>query len=114
MSASFASSCGVVQTRASGIRSPTASTGSSLLGGDLRQLGDLAHDFDDVPVRVEDAQLPIGSIAATDDVLDPFELALDAQLACVRIDELQRAADHLRVGPAVAPSGAAERARPVQ
>ena len=37
---------------------------------------DLAHDLDDVAVRVPDAQLTVGAVAAREDLADPFELAL--------------------------------------
>ena len=42
---------------------------------------DLAHDLDDVAVRVPDAQLPVGAVAAREDVADALELALGAELA---------------------------------
>ena len=66
------------------------------LGADLGELGDLPDDLDDVPVRIEDAQLAVGAVAAAEDVLDACELALRAELARVRRDDLQRAADELR------------------
>ena len=47
---------------------------------------DLAHDFDDVAVRVPDAELTVGAVAAREDVANAFELALGAELARVRFD----------------------------
>src|SRR5207245_11649475 len=67
-------------------------------GGDLGQLRDLPDDLDDVAVRVEDSELPVGAVAAAEDLLDPGELGLRAQLAGVRLEQLQRPADHLRNG----------------
>ena len=46
---------------------------------DDRGLGrnrDLAHDLDDVAVRVPHAQLAVGAVAAREDLADPLELAL--------------------------------------
>jgi hypothetical protein len=50
--------------------------GESLRGRRFGQLGYLAHDLDDVAVRVEDAQLAVGSVATTQDVLDARKLPL--------------------------------------
>ena len=78
-----ARSRGVVHTPASsGAMSPTSSTSSSLCGswlglaGDFRRLRDLARDLDDVPVRVEDVELPVGAVAAAQDLVDAGELLL--------------------------------------
>ena len=43
---------------------------------DLCCVGDLADDLDDVAVRIEDAELPVGAVAVFQDLLDPLELAL--------------------------------------
>ena len=53
-------------------------------------------DLDDVAVRVEDAQLAVGAVAAAEDLADALELALGAELARVRLDLPQRAPDELR------------------
>src|SRR4051812_13566994 len=71
---------------------------------DLRRRGDFLDDLDDVAVRVEDAQLALGAVAAIQERVDPFELALGAELARVRLDLLQRAADELRDWYAVPPA----------
>ena len=47
---------------------------------------DLPHDLDDVLVRVPDPQLPVGAVAAREDLANAFELALGAQLARMRLD----------------------------
>src|SRR5260221_14601583 len=90
---SVARSCGVVQTVASGMCSPTSITPSAYV---LCRRRDLADDLDDVAVRVEHAQLGVGARAATEDVLDTAELAVGAELARVRLRELERSPDHLR------------------
>ena len=76
--------------------------------GDGRGLGrvrDRLDDLDDVAVRVEDAQLAVGARAAGEDVAHALELALAAELARVRLDVAQRAADELRDRHAVAAAG---------
>ena len=52
----------------------------------LRRECDLLDDFVDVAVGVEDAQLALGAVAAGQDGGDPFQLALGAELAGVRLD----------------------------
>src|SRR5579859_1127043 len=77
--------------------SPTASIASAYGNADVLGLRrDLADDLDDVAVRVEHAQLRIGARAAAEDLLDPAELAFGAELARMRLHELERPADHLR------------------
>ena len=53
---------------------------------DLGRLRQVAHDLDDVAVRVPDPQLAVGAVAAREDLEDPLELALAAELARVRLD----------------------------
>src|SRR3954453_18582624 len=87
------SSPGAAWPRASGIASPTCSIAAT-----LRDLGggrDLAYHLDDVAVRVEHAQLPLGAVAPSQDLADALELALGAQLARVRLDVAQRPSDEL-------------------
>src|SRR4029079_2888767 len=73
--------------------------------------GDLADDLDDVAVRVPHAQLTVGPVAARQDLADPLELALRAELLRVRLDVAERAADQLRHRPPVAARGGGRRAR---
>src|SRR5262249_22172333 len=79
--------------------------GPAGLGGNGCDLGcvrDLGDDLDDVPIRVEHAQLPRGAVAAREDVAHALELPLGAELARVRRDLLQSPPDQLRDGDAVA------------
>ena len=55
----------------------------------------------DVAVGVEDPQLAVGAVAAREDLADPLELPLGAELAGVRLDLLQRPPDELRDGDPV-------------
>src|SRR5437764_10608099 len=88
------------------MRSPTESTTSAYGNADvLRLLRDLAHDLDDVAVRVEDAQLHVGAVAAAQDCLDAGKLPLGAELARVRLDEPHRSPDRLRDRHAIPASG---------
>src|SRR6185503_17125011 len=69
------------------------------LGRDGRFFGrlrDLADDLDDVAVRVPDPALPVGAVAAGEDLADALELAVVAELAGMRLDLVERAADELR------------------
>ena len=80
------------------------------LVGQLRNveeaLRDLAYDLDQVAVGIEDAQLPIRAVAVAEEVIDPLELSLRAELACVRLELPQPPADELRHGhPIAAPGG---------
>src|SRR5262245_2223145 len=61
----------------------------------LGRVRDLPDDLDDVAVRVVDTQLPVGAVAALQDRADPLELRLRAELAGVRLEVAQRAADEL-------------------
>src|SRR6266571_443933 len=45
---------------------------------------DFLHDLDDVPVRVEDAQLACRRVTARDELLHAFQLSLRPELARVR------------------------------
>src|SRR5581483_7272376 len=81
---------------------PTSITASPYALGRRR---DLADDLDDVAVRVEHAQLRVGARAAAEDLLYPAELAVGAELARMRLDQLQRSPDRLRDGHAVPPPG---------
>src|SRR4051794_19475323 len=64
-------------------------------GGRLGRVRDLAYDLDDVSVGVERPPLAVGAVAARQDFSDPFELALRAKLAGVRLDIAERASDEL-------------------
>src|SRR5436190_10122195 len=75
------------------------------LGRDLGRLRDCAGDLHDVPVRVEDPDLTVGAVAAPQDLLDPRELCVRAELAGVRLDEPQGAPHDLRDRLPVAPAG---------
>src|SRR2546423_9570509 len=70
-------------------------------GRDLGRVRDLADDLDDVAVRVEDAELPVGAVAAREDVAHAFELTLCTELPRVRLDVPERPADELGDGDAV-------------
>jgi hypothetical protein len=50
----------------------------------LAQLADLAHDFDEIPVRVVDAQLPCRSRAPGEHALDALECVETAEILRVR------------------------------
>src|SRR5438132_11180964 len=95
-------------TRREPDRPPRASRRSLLrqlrLGGHLSCVGDLAHDLDDVAVRVEDAQLPVGPVSVRQDLVDYLELSFRPELARVWLDFFERPADQLRDGNAIAPS----------
>ena len=56
----------------------------------------LLDDLEDVAVRVEDPELAVGAVAADEDLLDPLELALRAELACMRLDLAHRTPHELR------------------
>src|SRR6185436_2836245 len=71
----------------------------------FRGVCNFADDLDDVPVRVEDAQLAIGAVAVAENLLDSFELAVRAELPGVRPDLLKSATNQLCNGDAVPPSG---------
>src|SRR5690242_4927678 len=60
----------------------------------LRRLGDLARDLDYVAVRVVDPELPVGGRAPPDDGEDALELAVGSELARVRAQLRDGAADH--------------------
>src|SRR5579863_9839600 len=94
-----ARSRGVVHTPASsGALSPISSMAPSLRGGRFRLgshfggLRDLPHDFHDVLVGVEDVELPIGAVAAAEDLVDACELLLRAELTRVWLERRKRAA----------------------
>src|SRR3954453_22541189 len=96
----LARSRGVVQTTASsGALSPTSSMASMLRGGGrlrfrshLGGFRDLPCDLHDVLVRVETVELPVGAVAAAEDLLDARQLLLRAEVAGVRLQRLQRPA----------------------
>src|SRR5262245_61853650 len=69
------------------------------------RVGDLSDDLDDVPIRIEDATLAVGAVAAGEDLADPFELTFGAELARMWLDVAQRSADELRDRDAVAATG---------
>src|SRR5947209_5055799 len=75
------------------------------LARDLGLLGDLARDLDDVPVRAVDVELPVGAVAAAQDLLDSRELLLGAELLRVRREVPHRAPDQPGDGYPVPPSG---------
>src|SRR6266536_6132942 len=58
------------------------------LGRDLCHVRDLADDLDDVAVRVEDPELPVGAVPVAQDFLEALELTVGAELACMRLDLL--------------------------
>src|SRR5207247_8344313 len=66
---------------------------------------EILHHLDDVAVRIPDPELGGGAVAVGEDLRDPLELALRAELARVRLEVPQRAADELRDRNAVAPPG---------
>src|SRR5215472_8927477 len=108
----LARSRGVVQTTASsGALSPISSTARILCSGrlglrrDLGRLRDLPHHLDDVTVRVEDVQLPVGAVAPPEDLVDAGQLLLRAEIACMRLDRLECAAHERGDGHAVAAAG---------
>src|SRR5579862_9553422 len=72
---------------------------------DLGLLRELADDLDDVAVRVPDPQLPLGAVAAREDLADALELALRPELARVRLDVTQRPTHDLRERDAVPAPG---------
>src|ERR1043166_8017114 len=96
----LARSRGVVQTTASsGAFSPASSMTPMLRGGcglrlrlgcDFGCVRDLAHHFHDVPVRVEDVQLSIGSVPAAQDLLYALQLVLRPEVARMRAQRLER------------------------
>src|SRR3954471_2409912 len=102
---------GAMRSPAASSRRPRRGSGrrprsrGGLLGGDLRRLRNLAYDLDDVAVRIEDALLAVGAVAAPEDLLDPRELGLGAELPRVGGHDLQGAPDHLRDRLAVASAG---------
>src|SRR5436190_20338566 len=109
-SKSLRRSFGAVDTDAPAPRSPAASIAASLLrqlcgGRDFGGVGDLAHDLDDVAVRVEDTQLPVGAVPVAQHLLDSLQLALRAELPGVRPELLQRPFDRLDDRDAVAAAG---------
>src|SRR3954454_5788983 len=73
----------------------------SSLGGRFSRVRDLARHLDDVAVRVEDAELPVGAVALREDVLDALELAVGAELAGMRLEVPERPPDELSDGHAV-------------
>ena len=87
----LARSRGVVQTTASsGALSPTSSMGSILRGGRglrlrlgcaLRRIRDLPHHVAEVTARVEDVELTVRTVAATQDLVDAREFLLRAEVA---------------------------------
>src|SRR5439155_11082476 len=85
--------------------SPSNRLGSRGHRRSLGRVGDLANDLDDVSVRVERAPLAVGAVAPRQDLTDSFELLLRAQLASMRLDVAQRAADELGDRDAVPPAG---------
>src|SRR4051794_36758401 len=85
-----------------GTKSGTRSGGGR---GELGRVRDLARDLDDVPVRVEDAQLPVGAVPAREDRAHALELRLRAELARVRLDVAQRGAGELGERDTVPPAG---------
>src|SRR5581483_11280753 len=93
------------RARSGSSESEAASVGCSRCAGAerafFRRSGDLADDLDDVAIRIPDAQLAIGAVAACEDLADSLELALRSELARVRLDAAQRAAYQLRDGHAV-------------
>src|SRR3954469_16831894 len=74
-------------------------------GTRLRRRGELLDHLGDVPVRVVDAELVLGAVAAHEDLRDPLELALAAELPRVRLDVTQRPADQLADRDAVPAPG---------
>src|ERR1700751_5376872 len=72
--------------------------------GDLGRLRDLPDNLDDVPVCVEDVELPVGAVATPQDLVDAFQLLLRAEVAGVRTQRLQRPPYEGGDGDAVAAS----------
>src|SRR5438876_8296166 len=111
----LARSRGVVHTTASsGALSPASNMSSMLCGSGglrlrfLRHLGrvrDLPDNLDDVPVRIEDVQLPVGTVATPEDLVDAGELLLRPKVARVRAQRLERPPYERRHGDAVAVAG---------
>src|SRR5262245_63598813 len=90
--------CVVHTTSSSGALSPISSTARILCSGrfglrcDFRCLCDLPRHLDDVAVRVEDMQLPVGAVAAAEDLVDAGQLVLRTEIARLWLHGLERPA----------------------
>ncbi len=61
--------------------------------------------LDEVVIRVPGSKLAVCAVAARQDFLDPLQLALRSELACLRLDRVKRASDELGDGYPLARAG---------
>src|SRR5918998_1774590 len=86
-----------------GLHDPTTSMSRRHRRGDFCRLRDLAHDLDDVAIRVEDPQLARRAVAPRQDLEHALELALRPELARVRLELAHAPPDELPHGNTVPP-----------